>query len=195
MGYAIPRRRIESSSGVMDGRERRHGLTASSKTEDRFVRCRISDLLSRIGLRSSERRAQPRALNAKPSSSISASRGGTSSGKCTSIRLRFSGYLPLAMKIARVGWMYRVLRYNPRKHSRGVHIVILPRLGLRIQRAGIKARERDGVEVLPSFSCDGWVFCFCEERFDSPFEDLLNQGPESVLVCACFCSEGFQRRC
>lgn len=37
---------MELSSGVMVGRERRHGVMASWKTEVRFVRWRMSDLLS-----------------------------------------------------------------------------------------------------------------------------------------------------
>lgn len=90
-GYACPRRWIESSSCVIEGRERRHGLTASSKTEERFVRLRISDLLSRIGLRSVLRRLHARALMDRVSSSIKASRGGTRSGKCVSSSSRFSG--------------------------------------------------------------------------------------------------------
>lgn len=63
------------------GRERRHGVMASSKTEDRFVRRRMSDLPSRRGTSSLERRLQPRVLNDMFSSSISERMGGTSNGK------------------------------------------------------------------------------------------------------------------
>ena len=48
-GYASPSSSKDLSSGVMDGRDRRHGVTASSKTEVRFVRRRISEPLSWIG--------------------------------------------------------------------------------------------------------------------------------------------------
>lgn len=68
----------------MVGRDRRHGLTASSKTEERFVRLRISEFVSRIGLSICERRTQPLILKGRPSSSIKANRGGTTSGKCDS---------------------------------------------------------------------------------------------------------------
>lgn len=94
-GYACSSRWMESSSWVIDGRESRHGLTASSKTEERFVRLRISDLLSRIGLRSFVSRAHPRVLNGRLSSSINASSGGTRSGKCASNSSRFAGYIAL----------------------------------------------------------------------------------------------------
>lgn len=53
---------MASSSGVIDGNDRRHGLTASSKTDARFVLWRMSDLLSRIGVRSWVKRRQPRVL-------------------------------------------------------------------------------------------------------------------------------------
>lgn len=95
-GYACSSRWMESSSWVIEGRESRHGLTASSKTEERLVRLRISDLLSRIGLRSFVSRAHPRALKGRLSSSINASSGGTRSGKCASNLSRFAGYIALA---------------------------------------------------------------------------------------------------
>jgi len=53
---------MESSSGVIVGSEKKHCFTASSKTEDRFVRRRMSDSLSLIGLRSCRRMLQPRDL-------------------------------------------------------------------------------------------------------------------------------------
>lgn len=71
----------------MEGREWRHGIRASSKTEDRLVRRRMSDLLFQIGIRSCERRLQPRVLKGKTSSSIRVRRGGTSSERWDSIRL------------------------------------------------------------------------------------------------------------
>jgi hypothetical protein len=43
---------MASSSGVIVGSEWKQGLIASSNTEERFVRRRMSDLLSRIGFRS-----------------------------------------------------------------------------------------------------------------------------------------------
>lgn len=51
-GYAASRSLSELSSGVMLGRERRQGVMASWKTEARFVRRRMSDPLSWMGLRS-----------------------------------------------------------------------------------------------------------------------------------------------
>lgn len=84
-GYAAPRSWRASFSGVMVGRERRHGLMASSKTEERLVRWRMSDLLSLIGERSCERMSQPQALKEVVSSSISERIGGTISGKWASM--------------------------------------------------------------------------------------------------------------
>lgn len=75
---------MESGSGVMVGRERRQGFRASSKTEVRFVRWRIGDLVCWIGVRRFLRRVQPFVLMALVSSSISARIGGTSKGKWVS---------------------------------------------------------------------------------------------------------------
>lgn len=75
---------MESSSGVIDGREKKHCFNVSSKTDDRLVLCRMLDWLSRMGSRSCERRLQPRVLNARSSSSIKVNSGGISSGKCLS---------------------------------------------------------------------------------------------------------------
>lgn len=83
-GYAVPRSLSELSSGVMDGRERRQGVMASWKTEARFVRRRMSDPLSWMGLRSCLRRLQPFVLKAMLLSSIKDRIAGTSRGKCAS---------------------------------------------------------------------------------------------------------------
>lgn len=72
---------MESGSGVMVGRERRQGFMASSKTEVRFVRWRIGDLVAWIGVRSCLRRVQPFVLIEVVSSSIRARIEGTSRGK------------------------------------------------------------------------------------------------------------------
>lgn len=84
MGYATPKSRMESSSGVIVGREKKHCLMASSKTDERFVLRSISDWLSLMGLRSCKRRLQPRVLNDRLSSSIKVNVGGMRSGKCFS---------------------------------------------------------------------------------------------------------------
>lgn len=83
-GYAADRSRIESFSGVIVGKEKKHCLMASSNTDARLVLCRIFDWLSLIGSRSCEVRLQPRALNARSSSSINVNNGGINSGKCRS---------------------------------------------------------------------------------------------------------------
>lgn len=75
---------IESSSGVIVGKEKKHCLMASSKTDERFVLRRISDWPSLMGLRSCKRRLQPRVLSDRLSSSIRVSVGGMRSGKCSS---------------------------------------------------------------------------------------------------------------
>ena len=75
---------MESFSGVMVGNDRRQGLMASSKTEARFVRWRISDLLSLMGTRVWERSMQPEVLLATLLSSMRAKSGGTTRGKCAS---------------------------------------------------------------------------------------------------------------
>lgn len=61
-GYATDKRWIESFSGVMVGRERRHGLKASWKTESRFVRRRMSDFAVSRGDKKAVRIEQPDAL-------------------------------------------------------------------------------------------------------------------------------------
>lgn len=75
---------MESSSGVIVGREKKHCLMASSKTDERFVLRSISDWLSLMGLRSCKRRLQPRVLNDRLSSSIKVNVGGMRGGKCFS---------------------------------------------------------------------------------------------------------------
>lgn len=78
-GYAAPSISRDLSSGVMDGRDRRHGVTASSKTEVRFVRRRMSEPLFWIGCSSCVSRAQPFVLNGRLLSSIIARMVGTNS--------------------------------------------------------------------------------------------------------------------
>lgn len=68
----------------MVGKEWKHGLMASSKTDDRFVRRRISDLLSWIGIKKCDSRIQPWRLKERLSSSIMVRIGGTRRGKCDS---------------------------------------------------------------------------------------------------------------
>lgn len=60
----------------MVGRERRHGVSASSNTEDRFERLRRSESLARIGVRNLIKRSQPRYLKDELSSSIKDNIGG-----------------------------------------------------------------------------------------------------------------------
>lgn len=52
-------------------------MSASSKTEERFVRLRRSESLSRIGVRNFIKRLQPRYLKDELSSSIRDNIGGT----------------------------------------------------------------------------------------------------------------------
>ena len=78
---------MESGSGVMVGRERRHGLMASMKTDERLVRFRISDLACWMGRRRWVRRVQPSVLLGLVSSSIKARMDGTRRGKWDSRRL------------------------------------------------------------------------------------------------------------
>ena len=53
---------MESSSGVIVGRERRQGLMASVKTEERLVRWRMVDWVAWMGWRRWVSRVQPRVL-------------------------------------------------------------------------------------------------------------------------------------
>lgn len=61
-GYAAERRWIDSFSGVIVGRERRHGLRASWKTESRLVRRRMVDFAAERGERMVARMEHPAAL-------------------------------------------------------------------------------------------------------------------------------------
>lgn len=83
-GYAALSRAMDSSSGVIVGRESRQGRMASSKTEERLVRRRMSDLLPLMGMSRSDARRQPRILKGRLSSSISVKMAGTRRGKCAS---------------------------------------------------------------------------------------------------------------
>ena len=61
-GYAADKRWIDSFSGVIVGKESRHGLSASWKTESRFVRRRMSHFAAESGDRRVVRIEQPDAL-------------------------------------------------------------------------------------------------------------------------------------
>ena len=83
-GYAAPRIWMELFSGVIVGRERRQGVVASSKTEVKLVRSRMSEPLWWMGCRILLKSLQPIRLNVIQLSSIKARMAGTRRGKCAS---------------------------------------------------------------------------------------------------------------
>lgn len=94
----------------MVGRERRHGLMASMKTEERLVRFRISDLACWMGCRRWVRRVQPSALLGLVSSSIKARMDGTRRGKWDSRRLMSGAWTLLVTgNMVSFRWIYLIL--------------------------------------------------------------------------------------
>lgn len=153
------------------GREWKHGLMASSKTDDRLVRRRISDLPSWMGIKNCDNRMQPWRLKGRLSSSIMVRMGGTRSEKCASKRSRSVDWVHISsLNNFNIGNTYFILIDNPGIDSGDVDIIRLPRLSLRVQNTHIEPRQRNRVEVLSTRFSDGRVFSFCKKRSDPGFE-------------------------
>lgn len=61
---------------------------------------------------------------------------------------------------------YQILGNNPRKNRRGIDLLELPRLRLRIQHARVKSGVRDRMEILPASGRYRWMVRLREERLE-----------------------------